>query len=72
VAVDLSAFLGGYRKEGGSLLVHMLAAALRALDLALFIFRKRQDDLERLLAVFAVKLIAGHGDLRVSLMGMVL
>jgi hypothetical protein len=38
----------------------VFAATLRAFDLALFVFRKAQDNFERLLAIFAVKLIAGH------------
>ena len=42
----------------------VFAATLRAFDLALFVFRKAQDNFERLLAIFAVKLIAGHDDLR--------
>ena len=42
----------------------VFAATLRAFDLALFVFRKAQDNFERLLAIFAVKLIARHDDLR--------
>src|ERR1700745_3646395 len=59
-----SAFLRGHRKERSSLLMDALAVAPRTLDRALFVFRKRQDGFKRLLAIFAVKLIAGHGDLR--------
>ena len=44
--------------------MNVLAATLRAFDLALFVFRKAQDNFERLLAIFAVKLIVGHDDLR--------
>ena len=42
----------------------VLASAVRTLDLALFVFRKSQDDFEGPPAIFAVKLIAGHDDLR--------
>lgn len=42
----------------------VFAATLRTLDLAFFVFRKAQDDFERLLAIFAVELVAGHDDLR--------
>lgn len=45
-------------------MVDVFAAALRTLNLALFVFRKAQDNFEWLLAIFAVKLIAGHDDLR--------
>jgi hypothetical protein len=48
----------------------VFAATLRAFDLALFVFRKAQDNFERLFAIFAVKLIAGHGDLRRTPEGM--
>jgi hypothetical protein len=44
--------------------VNVFTTTLRALDLALFVFRKAQDDFEWLLAIFAIKLIAGHDDLR--------
>ena len=40
--------------------MNVLAATLRTFDLALFIFRKGQRGFKRLLAIFAVKLIAGH------------
>jgi hypothetical protein len=65
-----SAFLRGYREERGGLLVNVFAATLRTLDFALFVFRKAQDDFKRLLAIFAVKLIAGHNDLRRTPEGM--
>lgn len=42
----------------------VFSATLWALDFALFVFCKGKDDFERLLAIFAVKLIAGHDDLR--------
>jgi hypothetical protein len=58
------AFLRGHREKFCGLLVDVFATTLRAFDLALFVFRKAQDNLERLLAIFAVKLIAGHDDLR--------
>jgi hypothetical protein len=58
-----SAFLGSYREERSGFLVDMFAAAFRALNLVLFVFRKTDDQLERLLAIFAIKLITGHGDL---------
>jgi hypothetical protein len=44
----------------------MLAAAFRALDLALFVLRKAEDHFERLLAILAVELIAGHDDLQTT------
>ena len=50
----------------------VFAATLRAFDLALFVFRKAQDNFERLLAIFAVKLIARHDDLRRTPDGMAL
>jgi hypothetical protein len=46
--------------------MHMFTAAFRALDLALFVFRKAEDDFEGLLAIFAVELIAGHDDLQTT------
>jgi hypothetical protein len=58
-----SAFLGSDGEELGSLLTDVFAATLRTFDLAFFVFGERQDGFERLLAIFAVKLIAGHGDL---------
>jgi hypothetical protein len=47
--------------------MHVFTAALRAGDLALFVFRKGEDDFEWLLAVFAEKLVARHGDPRSKL-----
>jgi len=44
--------------------VDVFAATLGTLDVSLFIFRKAEDHFKRLFAVFAVKLIARHGDLR--------
>jgi len=34
-------------------MMHVFTTVFRARDLALFVFRKREDDLEGLLAVFA-------------------
>jgi hypothetical protein len=42
----------------------MFALTLRTLDLALLIFLKGKNDFKRLLAIFAVKFIAGHMGLR--------
>jgi hypothetical protein len=58
-----SAFLRGDGIEGGSLLVHMFTAAFRALDLALFIFRKGKNHFEGFLASFTIEFVARHGDL---------
>jgi|SRR5215469_3038548 len=59
-----SALLRSHCKERSSLLMGVRTAALRALNLALFVFRQCQDGFKRLLAIFTVKLIAGHSDLR--------
>lgn len=59
-----SALLGGYGKKRGDFLMNMLLATFRALEFALLVFRKAQDQLEGLLAIFAVKLVARHGYLR--------
>ena len=64
-----SAFLGSYREERSGFLVDMFAAAFRALNLVLFVFRQTENQLKRLLAIFAIKLIAGHGNLRTSTRG---
>ncbi len=56
-----SAFLRSDGKELGSLLMHVLAAADRAPDLACFVFRKGEEDLEGLLAIVAEELIPRHG-----------
>jgi len=44
--------------------VNVLPATLRTLDLTLFVFVERKDDLKGLLAIFTVELIARHMDLR--------
>jgi len=44
--------------------MHVFTTAFRARDLALFVFRKREDDLEGFLAVFAEEFLARHGDLQ--------
>jgi hypothetical protein len=44
--------------------MNVIATALRALNLALLVFRKAQGELKRLLAILAKELIAGHGHLR--------
>jgi hypothetical protein len=59
-----SALLGGYGKKRGDFLMNAFLATFRALEFALLVFRKAQDQLERLLAIFAVKLVTGHGYLR--------
>jgi hypothetical protein len=45
----------------------VFTAAFRARNLALVIFRKGDDGFEWLLAVFAEKLVARHGDPRSKL-----
>jgi len=62
----LSAFLRCHGEEGGGLLVYLLAATFRTLDFAFFVFRKCKDDFKWLLAIFAVKLVARHMDLRTT------
>jgi hypothetical protein len=42
--------------------MHALTAALRAGDLALFVFRKGEDGFEGLLAIFAEEFVTRHGD----------
>jgi hypothetical protein len=42
----------------------VLAATLGTLDLSLFVFVKAENEFKGLLAIFAVKLIARHGNLR--------
>jgi hypothetical protein len=64
--VRRSAFLGGYREERGGLLMDMLAAAFWAFDLVLFVFCKAENQFKWLLTIFAIKLIAGHGNLRTT------
>ncbi len=59
-----SAFLRGHHEELGSLLVHVFTAAFWALDPALFVFCKSEDDLEGFIAVFAKEFVARHGNLR--------
>jgi hypothetical protein len=59
----LSAFLRGDGIEGCGLLMHMLFAAFRALDLALFVFRKGKNHFEGFLAIFTIEFVARHGDL---------
>jgi hypothetical protein len=59
-----SAFLGGHGEESGGLLMDVLAATLGTLELSLFVFVKTEDEFKGLLAIFAVKLIARHGNLR--------
>jgi hypothetical protein len=59
-----SALLGGYGKKRGDFLMNMFLATFRALEFALLVFRKAQDQLEGLLAIFAVELVAWHGYLR--------
>ena len=42
----------------------VLAATLGTFEVSLFIFVKAEDDFKGLLAIFAVELVARHGDLR--------
>ena len=44
--------------------MQVFAATLRTLELVLFVFRKGKEDFKWLLAIFAIELIARHGDLR--------
>jgi hypothetical protein len=44
--------------------MHAFAATFWTLDVAFFIFRKSKNYFKWLLAIFAVELIARHGDLR--------
>jgi hypothetical protein len=43
--------------------MNVFSAALGAFDFIFFVFMKREDEFERFLAVFAVKLIARHKNL---------
>jgi hypothetical protein len=44
--------------------MYVFAATFWTFDVAFFVFRKSKDYFKRLLAIFAVELIARHGDLR--------
>jgi hypothetical protein len=44
--------------------MYVFAATFWTLDVAFFVFRKRKNYFKWLLAIFAVELIARHGDLR--------
>ena len=44
--------------------MNVFATAFGALDLALFVFSKAEDEFEWLLAIFAIEFVAGHDDLR--------
>jgi hypothetical protein len=44
--------------------MYMFAATFWTFDVAFFVFRKSKDYFKWLLAIFAVELIARHGDLR--------
>jgi hypothetical protein len=44
--------------------MHAFAATFWTFDVAFFVFRKSKDYFKWLLAIFAVELIARHGDLR--------
>jgi hypothetical protein len=62
--LSFSTLLRRHGEEDGGFLMNMFAAALRTLDITLFVFVERKDDFKRLLAIFTVKLIARHMDLR--------
>ena len=47
--------------------MHVFTAALRAGDLALFVFCKGKDDFKGLLAIFAEEFVTRHGDPRSKL-----
>jgi hypothetical protein len=42
----------------------VLVPTLGALDFTFFVFMKREDQFKRFLAIFTIKLITRHGDLR--------
>ena len=44
--------------------MYVFAATFWTFDVAFFVFRKSKDSFKWLLAIFAVELIARHGDLR--------
>ena len=44
--------------------MYVFAATFWTFDVAFFVFRKSKDYFKWLLAIFAVELIARHGDLR--------
>jgi hypothetical protein len=60
----LSAFLRCHGEKGGGLLMNVFAATFWTLDVAFFVFRKGKNYFKWLLAIFAVELVARHGDLR--------
>jgi hypothetical protein len=60
----LSAFLRCHGEKGGGLLMYVFAATFWTFYVAFFVFRKSKDYFKWLLAIFAVELIARHGDLR--------
>jgi len=60
----LSAFLRCHGEESSSFLVHLLATALGTFDVALLIFRERNDRFEGLIAIFAIELVAWHSVLQ--------
>ena len=45
-------------------MMYVFAATFWAFDVAFFVFRKSKDYFKWLLAIFALELIARHGDLR--------
>ena len=59
-----SAFLGGDGEKGGGFLMDALAATLGAFHFVLVVFLESEDDFKGLSAIFAVELIARHGDLQ--------
>jgi hypothetical protein len=59
---DRLALFRGFGLKEGNLLLDLLALALGAAEFFLVIFGNRQDQVERLLAFFAVKFISGHGN----------
>ncbi len=52
--------------------MHVFAAAFRTLDLLLFVFRKREDDFEWLVAIFAENFVRRHDDPPIELRKLIL
>jgi hypothetical protein len=64
---DPLAFLARHGKERGGFLFHVLAPALRALNV-FFVLLQRQDQFEGLMAIVADVIVHGHGDLPLELL----
>jgi len=62
-APSSGALFGGDGGEGRPALLDFLTAAVRAQNLAFFVFHKRQNLVEEFLAFLAEELVVGHTDL---------